>query len=252
MWQLSGVIVELIRSGCSALTAVMAEHAGLDAFIKFAVALMLSGAVGYERQRRGEAAGLRTHILVCLGATLLMIISDHLAREWSANATQVWLDRGRIAAGIITGVGFLGAGAILHFGREQHGLTTAAMLWFVATLGVAIGLGYFAISVLATLFALLVVIELGRLEKFMPSRGYFLLEMSVERPDADIGAIQAAIEKMGVVRVRAARIHCSCQEDTVHLTFRIESKRANEFARLAAQLNDTFPFAKALTFERHN
>ncbi|HPO16399.1 MAG TPA: MgtC/SapB family protein [Candidatus Hydrogenedentes bacterium] len=252
MWQLSGAIVEFIRSGGGTLTAAMAEHAGLDAFVKFAVALVLSGAVGYERQRRGEAAGLRTHILVCLGSTLLMLVSNYLALEWMTNHAQVWLDRGRIAAGIITGVGFLGAGAILHYGREQHGLTTAAMLWFVATLGVAIGLGYFTISVLATLFALLVVIELGRLEKFMPSRGYFLLEMRVDRNEADIDVIQTAIEKMGVLRVRAARIQCSCQEDTVHLTFRIESKRAHDFAWLARQLHTTFSAAKALTFERHN
>ncbi len=230
----------------------MAQHDGVDACVKFLVALALSGAVGYERQRRGEAAGLRTHILVCLGSTLLMIVSDHLALEWTASHPQVWLDRGRIAAGIITGVGFLGAGAILHFGREQHGLTTAAMIWFVATLGIAVGLGYFLISLLATIFALAVVIELGRLEEFMPSRGYFNLEMSVDRSHADIEALQTAIKNLGGLRVNAVRVQCSCQEDTVLIIFRIESKRAHQFPRLSQQLHAAFPFAKTFIFERHN
>ncbi len=252
MEQFVDVIVNIYRMGCHIVMSGMTEHPGGEAFVKFTVALLLSGMVGYERQRRGEAAGLRTHILLCLGATLLMIVSDHLAREWTASHPQVWLDRGRIAAGIITGVGFLGAGAILHFGREQHGLTTAAMIWFVATLGIAIGLGYFLISVLATVCALLVVIELGRLEKFMPTRGYFILEMSVDRAHADIEAIQTDIKKMGGFRVHAARVQCSCQGDTVQLTFRIEAQRADLFPHLVQQVHATFPFAKALTIERHN
>jgi len=137
--------------------------------------------VGYERQRKGEAAGLRTHILVCLGSTLLMIVSDRFAMEWNAAQAPVWLDRGRIAAGIITGIGFLGGGAILQFGREQHGLTTAAMIWFVAALGIAIGGGFFFMSVIATVLALTVVVGLGMLEHFIPTRGYMSVELRLKR-----------------------------------------------------------------------
>lgn len=220
--------------------------------LKLLVAAVLSGMLGYERQLRGRAAGLRTHILVCLGATLLMAVSDLLAREWAGTDMPVWLDRGRIAAGIITGVGFLGGGAILHFGREQRGLTTAAMIWFVAALGVAVGAGFMAISIMATLIALTVVVGFQNLERFMPARGYFLLTVRLPEADADIAAISARLYEATQCKVTASRLKCMCSDSESTLVFRIEASSVSSFTVLAEHLHASMPTASRFTLELQN
>ena len=106
-----------------------------------------------------------------------MTMSDNFAGEWVEGGAPVWFDCGRVAAGIVTGVGFLGADTIITIGSKQHGLTTAAMIWFVASLGVALGSEYYLIAALATVFALAVVVGMGALEHVLPSRGYFTLRL---------------------------------------------------------------------------
>lgn len=235
-----------------AFERMMSQSMAMEIFLKLGIALLLSGMAGYERQRKGEAAGLRTHILVCLGATMLMVISDHFAMEWSASHTTVWLDRGRIAAGIIMGVGFLGGGTILHYGHEQRGLTTAAMIWFVASLGVAIGAGYFSLAFVSTGFALIVVVGLGALEKYIPSRGYFVFELHVKQEEADMDGIRREIAAMGHFRVVSTRVRHSCGEETVQLTYRIEARNAKDFGALLKKLHGRFPSASLLLLERQN
>lgn len=114
--------------------------------IKLILAIILGGIIGYERERNEHPAGIRTHMLVCLGATLIMIISQSFSDQ---------SDPARIAAQIVTGIGFLGAGTILHQGSIVRGLTTAASLWVVAGIGMAIGVGigltiYAWLAVIAT------------------------------------------------------------------------------------------------------
>lgn len=220
--------------------------------VKLIVAAVLSGVLGYERQRKGRAAGLRTHILVCLGATLVMAISDLLAREWAGADMPVWLDRGRIAAGIITGVGFLGGGAILHFGREQRGLTTAAMIWFVAALGVAVGAGFLVISVLATIIAMAVVVGFERLERFMPSRGYFLLTVRLPHTDVNLSAIGNRIHEATHCRIIAARMKYTSNEAETTIAFRVEAPTTETFTILADQIRSVIPSASRFTLELQN
>jgi putative Mg2+ transporter-C (MgtC) family protein len=111
--------------------------------LRLALAILLGGAIGLERESRGRPAGLRTHILVCLGATIIMIASTQMAILSQAlpQASRIQVDPGRIAAGIVTGIGFLGAGAIIRIGDLVRGLTTAGCIWFVAALGITIGQG---------------------------------------------------------------------------------------------------------------
>jgi putative Mg2+ transporter-C (MgtC) family protein len=120
-----------------------------DDLYKILLAVAVGGAIGFERELRHKAAGLRTVIFICLGATLFTIMSLRLAVGEEADMT-------RIAAGIVTGVGFLGAGAILQRGTEVLGLTTAATIWLVAALGMAIGAGEFALSLAVTALTLVV------------------------------------------------------------------------------------------------
>src|SRR5699024_489115 len=130
------------------------------------LAAVLGGVIGIERERREWAAGLRTHMLVCLGAALAIIVSafgfgDVLGRE------GVILDPSRIAAQVVSGIGFLGAGTILFLQREQviRGLTTAAGLWAVASIGLAAGSGMYLAAVLATVVAALIMAGLKPLER---------------------------------------------------------------------------------------
>jgi putative Mg2+ transporter-C (MgtC) family protein len=102
--------------------------------------------IGYERGSRGEPAGVRTHTLVCLGAMMFTLLSVH------ADPTAP----GRIAANIVTGIGFLGAGIIMQHKGSVHGLTTSATLWFAAAVGMAIGFSYYFIASIGTLFAFVV------------------------------------------------------------------------------------------------
>jgi putative Mg2+ transporter-C (MgtC) family protein len=137
------------------------------ALVKLLLAILLGGAIGLEREFRGRPAGLRTHILVCLGATMIMIGSTSMAQlsEVLSPNFRITVDPGRIAAGIVTGIGFLGAGAIIRMEDLVRGLTTAGCIWFVAALGIAVGEGLYLLAVVSTGCALLVLLALTRVER---------------------------------------------------------------------------------------
>ena len=121
----------------------------VDLLIRLLVATALGGAVGLEREIRDQPAGFRTHILVALGACLFTIVSAYGFEEFFGDRDPRFrFDPSRVAAQIVTGIGFLGAGAILRYGITVRGLTTAASLWVVAAIGLAVALGgYFAATV---------------------------------------------------------------------------------------------------------
>lgn len=116
----------------------------LSFLLKILLSTLLGGIIGYEREKVEKPAGLRTLMLVCIGSTAFMSISKDVA-EWSKYA-----DPGRIAAGIVTGIGFLGAGVIIRAKGSVIGITTAATIWFVAAIGMAVGAGLILESILLT------------------------------------------------------------------------------------------------------
>jgi len=122
-----------------------------DNLARLSLAAVLGGAIGFERELRDREAGLRTHLLVCLGSALFTIVSAYGFREFLTSGDQVVrADPTRIAAQIVTGIGFLGAGAIIRQGLTVRGLTTAATLWVSAAIGIAAGAGYYSGAVLGT------------------------------------------------------------------------------------------------------
>jgi putative Mg2+ transporter-C (MgtC) family protein len=122
-----------------------------DNLARLTLAAALGGAIGFERELRDREAGLRTHLLVCLGSALFTIVSAYGFREFLTSGDQVIrADPTRIAAQIVTGIGFLGAGAIIRQGLSVRGLTTAATLWVAAAIGIAAGAGYYSGAVLGT------------------------------------------------------------------------------------------------------
>ena len=124
--------------------------------IRLLVAMALGGLVGIERQTRGRSAGLRTNILVCLGSAAIIVAFQKLSLEFNVDAeSAIRMDPARAAAGVITGIGFLGAGTIVKSEDFVRGLTTAASIWVVSAIGVTVGLGEFVIAVILTLLVLI-------------------------------------------------------------------------------------------------
>ena len=144
--------------------------------VRLLVAMLLGGLVGMERQTRGRAAGLRTNILVCLGSAAIVVAFQKLSFEFTLGAeSAVRMDPARAAAGVITGIGFLGAGTIVKSNDFVRGLTTAASICVVSAVGVTVGLGEYAIAVVLTILVLVALYVLHRL----PIKGdqYFPLKL---------------------------------------------------------------------------
>jgi putative Mg2+ transporter-C (MgtC) family protein len=139
----------------------------LDIIVKLLLAALAGGLVGLEREKHGRPAGLRTNLLVAVGSCVMVIVSEAFFIKYAMyNAeSALRIDPSRVAAQIVTGVGFLGAGVILKEGASVRGLTTAASLWTVSGLGMAFGMGFYSLGGIATL---LVLISLSFLKKLDP------------------------------------------------------------------------------------
>jgi len=129
---------------------------------RLVLAAVLSGLIGYEREVHGRAAGLRTTILVGVGSCLMMILSMYLHAIYAGSAD---VDPTRIAAQVVSGIGFLGAGTIIRYGSSVRGLTTAAGLWAVAGIGLAVGCGFYPAALMATGIIFVVLVALSRFER---------------------------------------------------------------------------------------
>jgi len=134
---------------------------------KLVLSMLLGAVVGYERKRKGQSAGVRTFSLISMGATLAMLLSIYVPQEYMGLKNG---DPGRIAAQVITGIGFLGAGAIIQMKGSVRGLTTAAGIWMVAIIGMAVGLVMYWLSLVASLLILFILVQLERIEEYI-SRG---------------------------------------------------------------------------------
>ncbi|VTU28744.1 putative Mg(2+) transport ATPase [Variovorax sp. SRS16] len=142
----------------------------LELVARLVMAAALGSVIGFERERLSWAAGLRTHMLVCVGSALIMIVSAFGFQD-ALGGPHVVLDPSRVAAQVVSGIGFLGAGTILLRGEVIRGLTTAASLWSVAAIGLAIGGGLYTAAVAATLIILLILAGLKPIEsKYFASK----------------------------------------------------------------------------------
>ena len=138
----------------------------IEMIIRLLIAAVLGGAVGLERESHEKAAGLRTHILVCVGSCIIMLTSMHLFDIYKG---LVEVDPGRIAAQVVSGIGFLGAGTIIRSRASIIGLTTAASLWTIAGVGLAIGSGLYVVAVFSTALILVILVILSKIQdKIVP------------------------------------------------------------------------------------
>lgn len=128
------------------------------------IAFILGSVLGYERENKRRSAGLRTHILVCMGSALIMLTSLHIYDMYQGKAN---VDPGRIAAGVVTGIGFLCAGTIIRSSEGVKGLTTAASIWISSAIGLTVGCGYISAALVATAITYLSLSYLKKVEKGM-------------------------------------------------------------------------------------
>ncbi|HEU5211946.1 MAG TPA: MgtC/SapB family protein [Gaiellaceae bacterium] len=179
-----------------------------EVLARLALAGALGGAIGFERELRDHEAGFRTHLLVAVGSAAFTLVSAYGFRDFQyGRATGFTLDPTRIAAQIVTGIGFLGAGAIIRQGASIRGLTTAATLWVVASIGLASGAGYYSVAVLGTavvLFALYPLRVIGRhtVGRVRRDQGQLIVELGA---GGSASALLGALEERKV-RVRKFEI----------------------------------------------
>ena len=167
-----------------------------DMVLRLVLGFFAGAFIGLERSSRRQVAGLRTHILIATGATLLTLLSIYLPRQFNPQGNS---DPGRIAAQVVSGIGFLGAGAIIRLGNTIRGLTTAASLWFVAAVGIAIGAGMFILAGVAEALGIITLLFLHAFEnKLFPAERFKLLEISYKDNTANISEAREIIKKAGI------------------------------------------------------
>ncbi|RKU00195.1 methyltransferase [Burkholderia sp. Nafp2/4-1b] len=174
------------------------------------LAALLGSVIGFERERLNWAAGLRTHMLVCVGSALVMLVST-FGFEDVRGQNGVVVDPSRVAAQVVSGIGFLGAGSILLRGEVVRGLTTAASLWAVAGVGLAAGGGMYVASLGATAIVLMILAGVKPLERrFIAQRQQRTLRLVVERGGLTLGTLHDAL---GTGRVRVKRFIVQQSDD---------------------------------------
>jgi putative Mg2+ transporter-C (MgtC) family protein len=186
----------VLRAALSALPTL----SWWEVLVRLALASVLGGAIGLERELREREAGLRTHLLVALGSALFTLVSAYAFRDFEfSRVGGVTFDPSRIAAQIVTGIGFLGAGAIIRQGLAVRGLTTAASLWVVAAIGMASGAGYYTAAAIATVLVIATLWPLRILAyrvfvRIRPDSGRLLVQLPA---GTSPGAVVDEVERRG-------------------------------------------------------
>ncbi len=170
--------------------------------MRLVLAAFLGAMIGLERDIHGRAAGLRTHLLVSTGSALFMVISESLAVSYPGFETGTrGADPARIAAQVVSGIGFLGAGAIIKEGLSVRGLTTASCLWIVAAIGLATGAGLYSLAIATTALSLVALVGLTYFERSYRKDSY--REITIETSNSvDIAAIVAAVKRIDIAILR--------------------------------------------------
>ncbi|MDP2087180.1 MAG: MgtC/SapB family protein [Gemmobacter sp.] len=210
------------------------EQTGL--WLPMAASIVTGAAIGFERELQAKAAGVRTHALVCFSSALLMMAAGHQS-DWLFDAlpgTQIVSDPTRMAHGILTGIGFVGAGVIFKQGNAVRGLTTAASVWVTAALGVLYGAGLTALALSGTVTALVVLVIFRLFQALIPDRIEVIVHVTCDdTPDLhEIAGVMAqhAVE-VGQVATRRA-MACGGRQGEVHLASRLWMRQAVDLRTL--------------------
>jgi putative Mg2+ transporter-C (MgtC) family protein len=171
---------------------------GWEMLVRLVVAMVVGACIGGERFYHGRPAGFRTHALVCIASSLLMLVTVYDSHWVKTSAEMVRLDPTRMAQGIMTGIGFLGAGVILKDGLSVRGLTTAASIWITAALGILSGIGFYFPLLIAAALTIMILSVLRSIEVRIPAHNHYHFEAQLGHPSVmDEKALLAVIEGHG-------------------------------------------------------
>lgn len=169
-----------------------------DLSLRILVSLVLGGLIGLEREWHNHAAGFRTHMLVCVGSTMIMLLSIYGFGDF-AYEYNVRMDPARLAAQVVSGIGFLGAGAIIRNGSSISGLTTAASIWVVAAIGLCVGAGFFFVASLVTVLVIIILLLLNKFERsFHNKRSQNEVFVRIANTEGGVARIVELLEKEGL------------------------------------------------------
>lgn len=181
-----------------------------DVTLKMLIAVLFSGLIGWEREAKDQPAGLRTHIILCIGSTMMTIVSIRVVQDLGG------VEPTRIMAQIVSGIGFLGAGAIIRLGMTVRGLTTATTLWAIAGVGMAIGAGYYLPAFIGVISMYAVLHYLENLAVRIQSGRDMHLSVVTDAEPGRVGAIEDLVTDMGI-KVRSLRAHTHPRRGTMEV-----------------------------------
>ena len=201
--------------------------------------VIAGGIIGFERAFQGRPAGFRTHILVCVASCLLMIMAGY---QWSAVPAEhfdtVRIDPTRMAQGVMTGIGFLGAGVIMRQRGIVRGLTTAASIWITAAIGLVIGMGFYDLAALATLVTIGTLTVFNWLEKSLPTRAYAHLVLNFKKENTLMEAELKALLKTHRVHANAMSYTLDRNTGLFRYQFNISAFAQRHFTSLSVAMMD--------------
>ncbi len=203
--------------------------------LRLGIAILLGGIVGLEREYQNQPAGLRTHIILVLGSTLLTIISIDLQ---NMKPVLIGGDMMRLVAGIITGIGFLGGGAILRYGTNVKGLTTAASMWTMAIVGIAVGAGLYFPAIITTIIVLLVLLVLNIVEdRWIQSLIVLNLSLQAKDKKGMLTKIKKIVRKYSTGNEQSTfHVEKNMKKNEVTVNITLRTRRADVFEELIADL----------------
>jgi len=215
-----------------------ANFSFFEDFFKLLVACLLGGLIGYQRESSHRPAGLRTHILVCVGSALVMVTSEYIFNVYKGVTN---LDPARLGAQVISGIGFLGAGTILSDGSTVKGLTTAAGLWAVSCIGIAIGAGFYSGGITAALLVYLTLLISKDWDVAIDKKGYSnKIKISVPNTPGTIGKIESMLSEKNI-SIKTMKVIPSSNNENLDFIIYInspDSKIREDIATLLKESDD--------------
>ena len=203
-------------------------------------AMVLGGIIGWERERHGRPAGLRTHLLVGVGCALIALVAQHIAESyWELSLTaQAWqgvrVDPSRLAGHVISGIGFLGGGVILVIGTNIRGLTTAACLWVTAAMGIALGYGYWMAPFITFFVVMFALLTLGRLERKILRRDrYARLHLEFSETGRHLEDVKEMLHENSIELLRYSLTRA---KEKVHYSLNLRYQTMVSFEELSEKL----------------
>lgn len=203
------------------------------ASVRLAISFVLGAIIGAERQFRRRDAGMRTFTLICMGSAAAMLISIWIPQSYPNFLNG---DPGRIAAQVLTGIGFLGAGAIIQSHGSVHGLTTAACIWVMAVIGLSVGAGMYMAACITTGFTLFVLVSLEKLERKMFLDGVNkILTINCQTATPDLKAIRKILEDRNIFIVSLSYEH-NYEKDSSSITYKVNVKSKSSYSELFSEI----------------